>query len=171
MVLFQLGRLIRVAVLTLVSATIAQKPRSTMNAAVRMSSVCHGGNRGRIIMFKLAVWTAAIALQMVGSGITSPRAADEPSGSNLTPVTVADFVQSTAAAPKPSTRSIRQTSLSSPIEPSTAVNPHPLKSNPVLLACYARGHGCNNDSDCCTHICITDAACFTTTGRCCSSRR
>jgi hypothetical protein len=50
----------------------------------------------------IAVWTVAIALQTV---INSTRAADDQSGSNLPPVTVAAVVQPTVPAQKPSTLS------------------------------------------------------------------
>jgi hypothetical protein len=60
-------------------------------------------------VFATAACTVAIALLIT-------RAADEPFGSNLTPVTLAAVVQPAAPAPKLSTRSIRQTSLPSSVQ-------------------------------------------------------
>jgi hypothetical protein len=97
----------------------------------------------------LAVWTVAIALQIVGLGITYTGVADEASGSNLTPVTVEAIAQPT------STRSIRLSSLSSidPVGGITAVKPHFPKAKPIRLACFEHGHSCHRRAECCSWMC------------------
>jgi hypothetical protein len=105
-------------------------------------------------MLKLIVWTVAFALLTVGLGINNIRA-DEPSGSNLTPVAVTAFVQPTAPAPEPSTRLVRQTPPPN-IDPVERIKPtfsHPSKPKHFTLYCYPNGHDCRSNAHCCSQKC------------------
>ena len=104
-------------------------------------------------MFKRAVWIMAIALQTVGLGIISTQAADEPFGSNLTPVTLAAVAQPTAAAPKRLSLSKRLTSLSI-IYPNELVAPAgPYTPYKRIAKCQDVFETCGSDRDCCSHVC------------------
>ncbi len=111
----------------------------------------------------LAAWTLAIALQTVGLGIISTRAADDPSGSNLHPATVAAVFQ--PAVPLP--RAIdphKAPPLLSFIDPNartTSARPYtPFKR---LAACLKAGELCSNDSQCCSRLCTRYRPSSTTT--------
>ena len=119
--------------------------------------VCHGGNRGRIIMFKLAVWTVAIALQTVSLGIISTRAADDPFGSNLTSVTVAAVAQPMLPAPKKSASLSQTPELHIPHKYKQK-RTSPRNYTPYFTAqsCTLNGDECFIDHECCSKCCVDD---------------
>jgi hypothetical protein len=114
-------------------------------------------------MFKLAVWAVAIALQIVGLGIISPRAADEPVGSSLTPVTVAALVQPAAPAPRAADphKALPLLSFIDPNARTTSARPYNLFKR--LAACLKAGELCSNDSQCCSRLCTRWRPSSTTT--------